>query len=117
MTTQVVTIGGAYAVKSGVLSPLLLTVGAVLSFCFILMFNRDRQIRDAHSKLMRELAESIEREIGDDILSKFNVNVPPSGWAPVEAGKIFRIALGIVVILEFLLALLLVIQPEYLSQL
>ena len=115
LTVQIVSIGGAYAVKSMYFTPTLLLLGAFISITLILMFNRDRQIRDAHAILVRELAASIDKETGEDIGSVFWIKIPPKGWAPIEAGKIFRWVLGLVVIFEFVLAIALIVQPSMLK--
>lgn len=116
LTIQVVSIGGAYAAKSALLTPLMLFLGALLSICFLLIFNRDRQIRDTNAKLVLELAEKLREEFKDEIQNYFTTKVPPAGYAPFSAGNFFRIILSIIVFMEACLGFLLLINPTLLQK-
>jgi len=117
LSIQVVTIAGAYAAKSVLFTPIILIGGAFLSVSLILMFNRDRQIRDVNSKLLLELAGKLKEDFDDEVKNEFSTKIPPGGYAPYEAGNLFRALLSFIVIVEVLLAVLFLIYPSSLQNL
>ena len=117
LTVQVLTISGAYATKSIILTPLISIIGAALSLCFILMFNRDRQIRDANRDLVLELANGLSEQYKDQIKNKFSTKIPPGGVAPFSAGNLFRTILLLIVIAEIAFGIAIILNPSLLENL
>lgn len=112
VAVQAAVLTGAYTMRSQAGLPVaLLVLGFLLSLAVLLMMKRDEQIRDVNRPLIEYIGIKLSRECGD--CKPFTLAPTPKGGALFHATALNRIAFGIFMGIDLLLAVIMHMVPDF----